>query len=322
MHINDFTGELLYNIFASIGCAQSLLCAGGVCSLWRTATAPNALWKKHLESRWNLEEVLFAETYLAGGLGAIPSASGGAKGKSGKLNFKAILAKRLRAKKHGGQVFIIDWGIWTMHCGWSGTDAPEHSRGWRYNERTKHKGYLSRLKGLDTTTKLVITTHPPFNPQTLDGPGQFKAQEAAQQKSVEDLRASLMNPKQEVKAKSACILDQSILAMVAARRTAGVVLHYGFQTSSIGCVDAACMLPGSLVISPALGAVHLLSYLVHKLHRLQILSSGLQALDPLDPWQLEAAAQVLEKYCCVAPTPPENLHEDVPLQDPGHWEST
>ncbi|KAL5214193.1 hypothetical protein ABZP36_003345 [Zizania latifolia] len=284
--------DVLAQILRLLGPADAAR-SSAVCRTWRLLASDNGLWAFFLRlgpDPWDL--VVFAETHLAAGPALHP---GLYYDSSPHLSFKQIYSRRAVIP---GSI-IVDGGSGYCKYGWSKYAAPSGRCATFLEFGNIESPMYARLRHFLSTiyTRMQVkpSTQPIIVVLPLSHPDDTESARASRKQYKETLYSVLF----DMNVPAVCAVDQAVLALYAAKRTSGIVVNIGFNTTSIVPIFQGRVMHEIGVETVGQGALKLTGFLKELMQGRNIHFESLYTV-----------RTIKEKLCYVAADYEEELHKD------------
>ncbi|CAL5014285.1 unnamed protein product [Urochloa decumbens] len=252
--------------------------SGTVCRAWRILASDNGLWAFFLRlgpEPWDL--VVFAETHLAAGPDPHPWLY---YDHSPQLSFKQIYG--LRAVVPG--TLIVDGGSGYCKYGWSKYAAPSGRCATFLEFGNIESPMYARLRHFFSTIYTRMQVKPSTQPVIVVLPLCHTDDTESARASRKQYKETVYSVLFDMNAPAVCAVDQAVLSLYSAKRTSGIVVHIGFNNTSV---------------VPRQGALKLTGYLKELMHQRNITCDSLYTV-----------RTIKEKLCYVAADYEAELRKD------------
>jgi len=265
-----------------------------VCRAWRSMVADERLWHLFLreEAGEMWEAVLFAETYLRSGFPVRSVVTD----VYGALPFRLIFSQR---KQLQGSV-IIDGGSGYCKYGQSKCSGPCGRLSTFLEYGNIESPMYSRLRHFFLAIYNSLQLKPSTQPIIVSTPICHCDDTEPASAARLQLREAIYTVLFDMNVPAVCAIDQSVLALYAARKTSGIVVNIGFQVTSVVPILCGKVMHNVGVEIMGQGALRLTSYLSELMHERGIGFSSMNTVRTLK-----------EKLCYVAEDYHAELTKDV-----------
>ncbi|KAL6844398.1 hypothetical protein ACP4OV_026071 [Aristida adscensionis] len=306
--------DVLAQILRLLGPADAARsCA--VCRAWRVLASDNGLWAFFLRlgpEPWDL--VVFAETHLAAGPASHPRLY---YDNSPQLSFKQIYG--LRAVVPGS--VIVDGGSGYCKYGWSKYAAPSGRcatflvscvdkwsadilKAYDAHDHCDEFGNIeapmyARLRHFFSTMYSRMQVKPSTQPIIVVLPLCHSDDTESARASRKQYQDTVYSVLFDMNVPAVCAVDQAVLALYASKRTSGIVVHIGFNTTSVVPIFQGQVMYEIGVESVGQGALKLTGFLKELMQRRNISCESLYTV-----------RAIKEKLCYVATDYEAELRKD------------
>ncbi|XP_066349891.1 actin-related protein 8 isoform X1 [Miscanthus floridulus] len=271
--------------------------SSAVCRAWRVLASDNGLWAFFLRlgpEPWDL--VVFAETHLAAGPVSHPWLY---YDSSPQLSFKQIYG--LRAVVPG--TLIVDGGSGYCKYGWSKYAAPSGRCATFLEFGNIEAPMYARLRHFFSTIYTRMQIKPSTQPVIVvlplchsDGLSYYTQSARASRKQYKETLYSVLF---DMNVPAVCAVDQAVLSLYASKRTSGIVVHIGFNTTSVVPIFQGRVMYEIGVETVGQGALKLTGFLKELMQRRNISCESLYTV-----------RAIKEKLCYVAADYEAELRKD------------
>ncbi|KAF7144482.1 hypothetical protein RHSIM_Rhsim04G0007300 [Rhododendron simsii] len=196
-----------------------------VCKSWKLIVSDNRLWIYFLQNQQeSWDSIFFAETQLRSGypLQALPN-------QMSQLSFMDIFGQR---KQVPGSV-IIDGGSGYCKFGWSKYERPSGRSATFLEFGNIESPMYSRLRHFFATIYSRMQVKTSAQPIVVSIPICHYDDTESAKAARRQLKQTIYSVLFDMNVPAICAINQSTLALYAARRTSGIVVNIGFQQTSI-----------------------------------------------------------------------------------------
>ncbi|XP_066344806.1 actin-related protein 8-like [Miscanthus floridulus] len=275
--------------------------SSAVCRAWRVLASDNGLWAFFLRlgpEPWDL--VVFAETHLAAGPSSHPWLY---YDSSPQLSFKQIYG--LRAVVPG--ILIVDGGSGYCKYGWSKYAAPSGRCATFLEFGNIEAPMYARLRHFFSTIYTRMQIKPSTQPVIVVLPLCHSDDTESARASRKQYKETLYSVLFDMNVPTVCAVDQvCIIALfdyysifVASKRTSGIVVHIGFNTTSVVPIFQGRVMYEIGVETVGQGALKLTGFLKELMQRRNISCESLYTV-----------RAIKEKLCYVAADYEAELRKD------------
>uniref|UniRef100_A0A0D9WAW8 F-box domain-containing protein n=1 Tax=Leersia perrieri TaxID=77586 RepID=A0A0D9WAW8_9ORYZ len=283
--------DVLAQILRLLGPADAAR-SGAVCRAWRLLAADNGLWAFFLRlgpDPWDL--VVFAETHLAAGPASVPLYYDF----SPQLSFKQIYSRRAVVP---GSI-IVDGGSGYCKYGWSKYAAPSGRCATFLEFGNIESPMYARLRHFLSTIYTRMQVKPSTQPIIVVLPLCHMDDTESARASRKQYKETLYSVLFDMNVPAVCAVDQAVLALYAAKRTSGIVVNIGFNTTSIVPIFQGMVMYEIGVETVGLGALKLTGFLKELMQQRNISFESLYTV-----------RTIKEKLCYVAVDYEAELRKD------------
>ncbi|KAK3141215.1 hypothetical protein QOZ80_4BG0330940 [Eleusine coracana subsp. coracana] len=218
--------DVLAQILRLLGPFDAARCSA-VCRAWRVLASDNGLWAFFLSlgpEPWDL--VVFAETHLAADPASHPRLYYDC---TPQLSFKQIYD--LRAVVPGS--VIVDGGSGYCKYGWSKYAAPSGRCATFLEFGNIESPMYARLRHFFSTIYTRMQVKPSNQPIIVVLPLCHSDDTESARASRKQYEETLYSVLFDMNVPAVCAVDQAVLALYASKRTSGIVVHIGFNVTSV-----------------------------------------------------------------------------------------
>ncbi|RCV15089.1 hypothetical protein SETIT_3G030600v2 [Setaria italica] len=254
-----------------------------VCRAWRILASDNGLWAFFLRlgpDPWDL--VVFAETHLAAGPDSHPWLY---YDNSPQLSFKQIYG--LRAVVPG--TLIVDGGSGYCKYGWSKYAAPSGRCATFLEFGNIESPMYARLRHFFSTIYTRMQVKPSTQPVIVVLPLNHTDDTDSARASRKQYKETIYSVLFDMNVPAVCAVDQAVLSLYASKRTSGIVVHIGFNTTSVVPIFEGRVMYEIGVETVGQGALKLTGFLKELMHQRNISCESLYTV-----------RTIKEKLCYVA----------------------
>uniref|UniRef100_K3Z6U9 F-box domain-containing protein n=1 Tax=Setaria italica TaxID=4555 RepID=K3Z6U9_SETIT len=235
-----------------------------VCRAWRILASDNGLWAFFLRlgpDPWDL--VVFAETHLAAGPDSHPWLY---YDNSPQLSFKQIYG--LRAVVPG--TLIVDGGSGYCKYGWSKYAAPSGRCATFLEFGNIESPMYARLRHFFSTIYTRMQVKPSTQPVIVVLPLNHTDDTDSARASRKQYKETIYSVLFDMNVPAVCAVDQAVLSLYASKRTSGIVVHIGFNTTSVVPIFEGRVMYEIGVETVGQGALKLTGFLKELMHQRNI----------------------------------------------------
>lgn len=267
--------------------------SSAVCRAWRVLASDNGLWAFFLRlgpEPWDL--VVFAETHLAAGPASHPWLY---YDSSPQLSFKQIYG--LRALVPG--TLIVDGGSGYCKYGWSKYAAPSGRCATFLEFGNIEAPMYARLRHFFSTIYTRMQIKPSTQPVIVVLPLSHSDDTESARASRKQYKETLYSVLFDMNVPAVCAVDQAVLSLYASKRISGIVVHIGFNTTSVVPIFQGRVMYEIGVETVGQGALKLTGFLKELMQRRNISCESLYTV-----------RTIKEKLCYVAADYEAELRKD------------
>jgi actin-related protein 8 len=267
--------------------------SSAVCRAWRILASDNGLWAFFLRlgpEPWDL--VVFAETHLAYGPDSHPWLC---FDNSPQLSFKQIYG--LRAVVPG--TLIVDGGSGYCKYGWSKYAAPSGRCATFLEFGNIESPMYARLRHFFSTIYTRMQVKPSTQPVIVVLPLCHTDDTESAWASRKQYKETIYSVLFDMNVPAVCAVDQAVLSLYASKRTSGIVVHIGFNTTSVVPIFEGRVMYEIGVETVGQGALKLTGFLKELMHQRNIFCESLYTV-----------RTIKEKLCYVAADYEAELRKD------------
>ncbi|KAL6651588.1 hypothetical protein ACP70R_010513 [Stipagrostis hirtigluma subsp. patula] len=246
-----------------------------VCRAWRVLASDNGLWAFFLRlgpEPWDL--VVFAETHLAAGPASHPRLY---YDSSPQLSFKQIYGLR---EVVPGSV-IVDGGSGYCKYGWSKYAAPSGRCATFLEFGNIESPMYARLRHFFSTIYTRMQVKPSTQPIVVVLPLCHSDDTESARASRKQYKEMLYSVLFDMNVPAVCAVDQAVLSLYASKRTSGIVVHIGFNVTSVVPIFQGRVMHEIGVETVGQGALKLTGFLKELMQRRNISCESLYTVRTL-----------------------------------------
>ncbi|XP_062184360.1 actin-related protein 8 isoform X2 [Phragmites australis] len=284
--------DVLVQILRLLGPADAAR-TSAVCRAWRILASDNDLWAFFLRlgpEPWDL--VVFAETHLASSPASDPRLY---YNNRPQLSFKQIYG--LRAVVPGS--VIVDGGSGYCKYGWSKYAAPSGRCATLMEFGNIESPMYARLRLFFSTVYTRMQVKPSTQPIIVVLPLCHSDDTEPARASRKQYKETLYSVLFDMNVPAVCAVNQAVLALYASKRTSGIIVHIGFNVTSVVPIFQGRVMHEIGVETVGQGALKLTGFLKELMQRRNISCES--------PYTVRT---IKEKLCYVAADYEAELRKD------------